>query len=450
MLWIPNSILLTGFFHFGLRRVGWVAALVLVAEIAADRPAFPLLQSALFGAVNLLEVTLAYALLKRWRFDTRFSSPRDLAVFVLCGPVAAALASACTAAAIYWWYSAGGIDFFEVLRVWWFSDATGLLLLTPLALSLWPPVPERDAEPNVLRWYDFLVLAATLLLLAAFGMSHQRVFHGWTLRSFILIPPVIYAAARFSTRVSAVVVVAFALVLLFITRNGQQPFGDVPVRETVISVQELLFVMSTMSLGLSALLSQHRASRRALELRIAERTAQLRTANAELAQLASTDALTGLLNRRALYALARREIDRAARHGRPLAAIVLDVDHFKTVNDRFGHEAGDVVLQAVASAAHDVLRTSDAVARYGGEEFVIIAPETDRPSAIGLAERLRTLIRDMPVTVGGKPLQVTASFGVAMYRGDDKVPDDLLRRADRALYDAKRGGRDRVVVDSAA
>ncbi|MCZ2096789.1 MAG: diguanylate cyclase, partial [Anaerolineae bacterium] len=207
-------------------------------------------------------------------------------------------------------------------------------------------------------------------------------FHGVSVRPVLLLPLAVYAAARFSMRTTTLVMAGIAFLVLFVTRNGQQPFGDLPVHDTAVWVQEVLFSMGIVSLGLAALLSQLRANRRELEMRVQERTAQLQAANAQLEKLAVTDALTGLLNRRALSGLCRREIERAQRHRRDLAVIMFDVDHFKAVNDRYGHAAGDVVLKQVAGVTAQTTRSTDTIARYGGEEFVLIAPETDRASAL--------------------------------------------------------------------
>lgn len=447
MLWIPNSILLATLLHYHGRRYAGFAGLIIVAEIAADYPTFSLLEAVLFGAINLIEVTIAYLLLRRWRFDPRFATPNDIAKFVMAAPVISAFTSACAAAATYSHFRGTETSFFEFLRVWWFSDGLGLLILTPLVLSFWPPVPGLIHERVRLRWYDGIVMAGALVLIVAFASSQQRTFYGMTVRPFLLIPPVLYAAVRFSMRTATAVVVAVAALLLFVTQNGQQPFGDLPIRETVTSVQELIFIMSTMALGIAALLSQHRANTRQLEARIRDRTAELSAANRQLQELAVTDSLTGTLNRRALFDLMRREMDRERRHRHGLAVIVFDIDHFKEVNDRYGHAAGDVALRHVASVAGKVVRTTDAVARYGGEEFVLVVPETDRASALHLAERLREALRSTDIAVNHEALRVTASFGVAMLHPEDQEPEQLLRRADRALYAAKAAGRDRVVAE---
>jgi diguanylate cyclase (GGDEF)-like protein len=156
---------------------------------------------------------------------------------------------------------------------------------------------------------------------------------------------------------------------------------------------------------------------------------------------ASTDALTGLANRRAVQDTVRRMVAQAARAHTPLAVLAIDIDHFKRINDRFGHDRGDDVLAAVAQALAGTLRTSDFVGRQGGEEFVALLPDTDLSGAITAADNLRAAIEGLDV-LGAEP--VTASFGVAVMPEDGIDGPALLRQADRALYAAKANGRNRV------
>jgi two-component system cell cycle response regulator len=161
-------------------------------------------------------------------------------------------------------------------------------------------------------------------------------------------------------------------------------------------------------------------------------------------RLASTDPLTGLMNRRSFLDALGREHSRAARHGLPMALAMVDVDHFKRVNDTHGHDVGDLVLRAVAASLADVARKSDLVARWGGEEFVVFLPQTGAAGARIAAERLRRAIAALrPVTSGGVEVPISASFGLASTSSAAPV-EELLARADRALYLAKERGRNRV------
>ncbi len=166
----------------------------------------------------------------------------------------------------------------------------------------------------------------------------------------------------------------------------------------------------------------------------------MQRANAELAEAASTDRLTGLANRRRMEQTAEVELSRARRHHYPLSVVLFDVDWFKAVNDRHGHDAGDDVLREVASRLQGEVRKSDLLARWGGEEFLLLAPSTALAEALALAEKMRQLIAQQPF---GRAGALSASFGVAQFDGSEGF-SALVARADRALYRAKDGGRNRV------
>lgn len=168
-----------------------------------------------------------------------------------------------------------------------------------------------------------------------------------------------------------------------------------------------------------------------------------------LAELATRDGLTGLLNRREFLRLLREELERSRRYGHACAVVLIDLDRFKTVNDSWGHPAGDAVLRAVAERLLNEARPSDRVCRHGGEEFALLLPETPSQGAATAAERIRAAIGAVPVPVSQeRSIAVSASFGVAIFPGDGADEQSLVAAADRALYAAKEGGRNRVVLAS--
>jgi diguanylate cyclase (GGDEF)-like protein len=168
--------------------------------------------------------------------------------------------------------------------------------------------------------------------------------------------------------------------------------------------------------------------------------------HAEVQKQAITDMLTGLYNRRGFNELGRREVERALRFGRPLTAIMLDIDYFKNVNDLYGHLVGDKILVGMASRFVQELRQIDLLGRYGGDEFVALLPETDLDSAVSVADRLRKVVSEAAFTHGALPVKITLSAGVAAISADCKDLTNLVQKADVALYEAKRTGRDRVVT----
>lgn len=172
---------------------------------------------------------------------------------------------------------------------------------------------------------------------------------------------------------------------------------------------------------------------------------RLEEAQARLEDLAIHDGLTGLLNHRELLQRLESELARAIRYRRPLALLMLDLDEFKEVNDRHGHQAGDTVLKAVADCLRGELRPVDQLARYGGEEFAVILPETSFPGAVVLAHRIHAAVGALHIDVGeGRVVRITISVGVASFPEDAESVTRLLASADRALYAAKMAGRNRV------
>ncbi|MDB5686748.1 MAG: hypothetical protein JWR77_1337 [Rhizorhabdus sp.] len=174
-----------------------------------------------------------------------------------------------------------------------------------------------------------------------------------------------------------------------------------------------------------------------------------RKLEAELRAMALTDTLTGLANRRHFEARGDAEIAALRKTGKPLALLMIDIDHFKAINDTHGHPVGDEVLKAVAARCRGALRDEDMVARLGGEEFVVLLPGTDVAEAAAIAERLREAIASVPVMAGSAVIEVHASLGGAMAGPPPETIDTLLDRADAALYRAKTGGRNRVIFDAA-
>jgi diguanylate cyclase (GGDEF)-like protein len=184
--------------------------------------------------------------------------------------------------------------------------------------------------------------------------------------------------------------------------------------------------------------------------RMAQANARLESAVAhrtrQLVWLANTDPLTGLKNRRAFMETAEAQILQCRRYPHPLAALLIDIDHFKSINDRYGHHVGDQAIRRVTDTITNTLRDSDIIGRFGGEEFAVLMPHTDLPAALVAAERLRQAVAGMKIgLLEGGPLSMTISLGLAMHEPGVSL-DTLLMRADMALYRAKSGSRNRVEV----
>lgn len=171
-------------------------------------------------------------------------------------------------------------------------------------------------------------------------------------------------------------------------------------------------------------------------------------AEAELVRLATTDSLTGISSRRHFFEELESELSRVRRSGAPTSLLMMDIDHFKNINDTHGHAAGDLVLRQFCELAGRQLRRSDRFGRLGGEEFALLLPDTDEAGAMQFAERFRRSVADTPVQSPQGSIPYTVSIGVAIFRADDASIDSFMARADAALYRAKAGGRNRVEADT--
>lgn len=294
------------------------------------------------------------------------------------------------------------------------------------------------------RWPFALVFAAMLVFGAVVGFAGpygvRAILSSWSV--LVMLCGALYELARDRgltrepTRkitftllaVAATGLLVRGLILLPRWAEPRRP----PVTDLQIALAHLPGLLVASGFGLGFLVMHHQ--------RVA----------AHAAQAAATDALTGCANRRALEAQVRVELAHAARKGRACALVVGDLDHFKTVNDRYGHAAGDAVLVEVARVFRATVRPGDMVARYGGEEFCVLLREAGPEEATVAAERLCQALRGITVHASGASITVRGSFGVAAsQKGDPATWESLFRRADTALYRAKAQGRDQVVLDAA-
>ncbi len=219
------------------------------------------------------------------------------------------------------------------------------------------------------------------------------------------------------------------------------------VRSSLDTVENLFSKYVSAETARNAQIQEEISGLRSEVTQLRAETSNLARELADEHRRATTDGLTGLTNRAALDAGISKLLALWERHGRPLSVVMVDIDHFKSINDNFGHKTGDRVLQELAKRMTQVGRTSDILARYGGEEFVMVLPETDLEQAEKAAEKLRVLVERLRFHYEQKPVPVTLSAGVAQARkGEDA--GSLIERADKTLYRAKHAGRNRVLTAS--
>ena len=217
----------------------------------------------------------------------------------------------------------------------------------------------------------------------------------------------------------------------------------------VIFLAELVYydpALAERSQNLSRQVAQLTMDNGIIQRRLVEKQIEIEAVIAQANEVAHTDELTFLSNRRQIIGDLQREVMHADRYQTPLSISMLDLDHFKLVNDSFGHTVGDQILRDTARRLRDNVREPDIVGRYGGEEFLVLLPNSGLEAAIGQAERLCRMLRTTPVMVEGREYRITLSAGVAQYKRGEEDWQKFLGRADAAMYQAKAEGRDRCAV----
>ena len=214
----------------------------------------------------------------------------------------------------------------------------------------------------------------------------------------------------------------------------------------IVTISVYLTVVSLAGQTRAMRLHETKRQLRANELVLQQELAKNQSLQAELREQARRDALTGLFNRHHLNDIMERELARCARDGQPMSLLLIDVDHFKHINDTYGHQVGDEVLRATARLLSERTRASDMLFRYGGEEFLLVLSQADSAAAKEMAEELRLLYAASPLSPGNPAVLATLSIGVATFADHGVTFDHLLQAADQAMYRAKHAGRNRVEI----
>jgi diguanylate cyclase (GGDEF)-like protein len=311
--------------------------------------------------------------------------------------------------------------------------AAGLGHVVMFSAIHWFGDVESRADPQLVAWQMAYAVAVQIM-----GM----VWAPQLAPLFIGTISIIFAFGSLRIELRTAVLswlITFVAVGVFLASASQSSFGLTdPTRTeaTLLGVSFALIALRTMLLAYYG---------SAMRMRLYRINWALGRAKQDAEQLAASDPLTGALSRRAILALIEKTLKRVARTGNPACVAMIDLDWFKSVNDRFGHLAGDQVLRRVVECIRTCSRDSDAIGRYGGEEFVVLLPGADQNAGARLIERIRNAVAAADWSDIGPNLKISVSCGMASVRTADKV-DDVLSRADQALYAAKRGGRDQLHV----
>jgi integral membrane sensor domain MASE1 len=294
ILWPPNGVLLAYLIRFGRRSYLQFGALALLAELALDIPKYRFSDAVLFGVANVAEATVAAVLLARSQFNPRFAHISDLVKFVVAAPVTAAFIGAVLGALVYSRMPGSDTVYFQFLRIWWFGDALGLMIVTPFFLIAWTHTRNLAGSMPSLRLGDAMVALGGLCVVALLLAARQGTLMGTHVGPVLLLPFAIFVAVRFGSSAAALAVSAITLFILVLTTQGRNPFGADAPRDAVIHAQEFVFVLSVMTLGIGTLLSRVYASQADLEVANLElrRRADALTASHREMERAQTEVVT--------------------------------------------------------------------------------------------------------------------------------------------------------------
>lgn len=315
------------------------------------------------------------------------------------------------------WDEAG--NFFRMLVL---ADSLGILLIYPLYQAWHDSRELRNGEVQRL-----------VLTSLGIGVLLYLAFRGHPGFIYFVLPVLLLLAFYIDLNLMTLALTASMVAIIAITGQQLGPFQSTNLVEANFML--VCFVCTTTFTILAVALH----NRQLLTIEIARQ---------EWQKAAEVDVLTKLINRAAFLPMLAEEHQRAKRLGRGYALALLDIDHFKKVNDQFGHQAGDDVLAHFASLMQANTRGIDKAARLGGDEFAVLFPESDAMDAAAAMERLRQRLEKNPVNVGGIDIFVTSSIGITEYRGGDITPDMVRTRADQLLYAAKHAGRNRIMFDA--
>jgi integral membrane sensor domain MASE1 len=255
ILWPPNGVLLAYCIRFGPRSYLPFGILAVLAEVAVDVPKYRVSDAVLFGLINATEVAIAALLLRRAQFNPRFGHISDLAKFVVAAPVTAAFFGAIFGALVYSGMPESQTAYFQFLRIWWFGDALGMMIVAPFILSAWTHTRSMPRRLPSLRLSDAVVSLGAIGVIGLLLAAREGMLMGTHVGPVLLLPFAIYAGVRLGPSGAAVTVSAVTVLILLLTTQGRHPFGTDTPRDAVIHAQEFVFVLSVMTLGLATLVS---------------------------------------------------------------------------------------------------------------------------------------------------------------------------------------------------
>lgn len=446
--WLPNSLLLAFFLIKDINQWKYYIPFFVMAEIVADYSTFTIIEALQFAFINIFETTVAAFLIKKFSGNQKinFTNTKYVIMFFFIGLNIMPAIGALFGALVYSTRIDEHSTFFEFWRLWYFGDAVGILLLTPIIVIL-----KENYES--LKKFDFnilniLVIVFTLYLsIVLFSTSNINLSLPAT--PFIFILALVWIVYKQGILPALILAFLISITGIYYTLEGIGPFSIFLEKETTIYLQEFIFLLFIITIFIGTLHKEIEDSKenleklnKTLEDKVKEKTKSLIKANEKLIQLASKDTLTNIYNRRMLDEYILQETTKSKRYKSDLSLMILDIDHFKETNDKYGHQVGDEVIIQICNLISNNIRESDIFGRWGGEEFIILLPQTNLDSAYVLAQNLRKKIENYNF---GKVGQKTISIGISQFSNNEYI-SQFIKRADDAMYEAKNSGRNKVLV----
>lgn len=447
-IWFPAGVSMFAVFWMG----PWIWPGIFLGSLLTNTVGFgqPILWSAIVSGGNTLGPLLAVGLIREhMRLEDPFARLADVFYFALGAILHGAIAGLVGSAAVWATLGEGLAEWPRRWFGWMMSDTGASLLVVPLLLLLRRnPLPALELRKHA---GELLVAVAASFGSVIYLLSpHSGVLAADAGASFIMLLPLLWLSTRFSARVGYPMFVATVAAVIAATLHGYGPYAGMEKSGTFFIFAQMAIGFGVAVLLLGASSEEQRAAEKALrelnlklESRVVERTAELQEKRKELERFAFHDALTGLPNRRMLEERFAASRSMAERTEGGLAFVLIDLDHFKTINDNLGHDAGDALLIESGRRLRQAVREYDVVARMGGDEFAVLLDQVGDPADVeSVCARIVKSLAE-PLEFRGLPMTCSASVGVALCPNHGDTWLALYKAADLALYRAKRAGRTR-------
>ena len=363
--WLPNSVLLAFFLIKSTKEWKYYIPFFILSEIIVDYPVFTILQALQFSFINIFETAVSAFLIKKMTspINLPFSNTKYIIVFFLVALNIMPSISAILGATVYTTQVVENSTFFEFWRIWYFGNSVGILLLTPIIVITYKKFDLLKEYFLNIKNIITIIFAVSLAIIL-FSYNNQMTTLPTTPLIFILI--LLWIVYKQGILASLILALIFSIITMYFTINSTGPFVIFSQRETTIFLQEFVAILTIIPLFIGALLFEVKESNKKLidlnnilEEKVKEKIKILLESNEKLTLLASKDALTNIYNRRMLNEYILQETKKSKRHKINLSLILLDIDHFKDINDKYGHKIGDEVLIEISSLLSKNIRQSD-------------------------------------------------------------------------------------------